>query len=196
MTPDTLDVLREVGHRLRTPLATVHGYASLVEAHALDPRVQPADLAVWAHRIQIETDRLNGLLVDLSRLRAVASGTTRLTNLDLGSVVDDAVREAETQLDQRLSVEKPETLPYHGDATLLTRLAYHLAILGIQRRQGARLRLSVAPDGARLELHLSGGWTPPEHDAWLIFCSQVSEAHAGHLEHTPSGPLAHLGIIA
>src|SRR5919204_4868656 len=168
MTPDTLELLRELGHRLRTPLATVHGYASLVEAHAQDPRVDPADLAVWARRIQVEADRLNGLLVDLSRLRAVVAGTTRPTSLDLHAVLDAGVKRAETELDHPLNVDKPETLLYQGDATLLERLVYHLAILGIQRRQTARLRLVATPDGPRLELHLPAGWTPPPHDVWLI----------------------------
>ena len=198
MTPDTLELLRELGHRLRTPLATVHGYASLVEAHAQDPRVDPADLAVWARRIQVETDRLNGLLIDLSRLRAVATGTTRSTSLDLRALVGEAVQQAETELDHSLNLDESgaQHLPYAGDAALLKRLAYHLAILGIQRRQDATLRLTTSPEGARLELRLAAGWTPPQHDVWLVFCAAVAEAHGGRLEHTANGPVAHLGRVA
>jgi signal transduction histidine kinase len=195
MTPDTLELLRELGHRLRTPLATVHGYASLVEAHALDPRVDPADLVVWARRIQVETDRLNGLLVDLSRMRTLVTGRLRPTSLDLRGLVDEAVRLAETELDHSLDVEYGEDLAYQGDATLLKRLAYHLAILGIQRRQGATLRLTPDPDGVRLELRLAMHWTPPEHDVWVAFCAAIAEAHAGWLEHTADGPVAHLGRV-
>src|SRR5919202_1733190 len=132
MTPDTLDVLREVGHRLRTPLATIHGYASLVEAHAHDPLVLPGALAVGARRIQLEADRLNGLLLDLSRLRAVSAATLRPARLDLRAVVDESVRQAEDELDQTLAFEDGGALSYDGDALLLKRLAYHLAILGLQ----------------------------------------------------------------
>jgi light-regulated signal transduction histidine kinase (bacteriophytochrome) len=192
MTPDTLELLREVGHRLRTPLATVHGYASLLEAHIQDPRVEPADLALWAHRIQLETDRLNSLLVDLSRLRAAVAGTTRPTSLDLRGVVHDAVRQAETELDQTLPFDTGAPLPYAGDATLLNRLAYHLAVLGLQRRQGASLRLTPDARGACLELRLPSGWTPPPHDVWLFFCESVAEAHAGRVEHRPEGPAVYL----
>jgi phospho-acceptor domain-containing protein len=193
MTPDTLELLREVGHRLRTPLATVHGYASLLEAHVQDPRVEPADLALWAHRIQLETDRLNGLLVDLSRLRAAVAGTTRPTSLELRRLVQESVRQAELELDQRLPFEDGEPLIYAGDAALLKRVAYHLAILGLQRR-GAGLYLASEPSGgARLELRLPSGWTPPQHDVWLFFCQSVAEAHAGRLEHSATGPTLYLG---
>ena len=194
MTPETLDLLREVGHRLRTPLATVHGYASLVEAHALDPRIQPSDLAVWAHRIQVETDRLNGLLVDLSRLRAAASGALRTTRLDLRLLVSEAIQQAEAELDQPLAFEPGEPLAYHGDGVLLKRAAYHLSILGLQRRQGASLRLVHEPDGARLELRLAAGWTPPDHDVWLFFCGAIAAAHGGRLDHQPDGPVLRLGV--
>jgi hypothetical protein len=194
MTPETLEFLRHVGHRLRTPLATVHGYASLLEAHAVDPRVQPEDLAVWAKRIQVETDRLNGLLVDLSRLRAAVSGTLRPTPVDLAQLVTEAVKQAETELDQTLTCQPADALPYTGDAALLKRAAYHLAILGLQRRQGATLRLTPVGEGASLELRLASGWTAPEYDVWLFFCGAVAEAHGGQLEHRPDGPALILGV--
>jgi signal transduction histidine kinase len=195
VNPDTLDLLRELSHRLRTPLATIHGYASLVEAHAQDARNDPADVAVWARRIQLETDRLNGLLTDLSRLRALAGGATRPTSLDLQAVVDGAIKQAETELDLPLRAENSASLPYRGDPTLLNRLAYHLAVLGIQRRQTATLRVSSAPDGARLELDRGAAWTPPANDVWLNFCTAVTEAHAGRLDHTPTGLIAYLGTL-
>ena len=194
MTPDTLELLREVGHRLRSPLATVHGYAGLLEAHASDPRVEPADLALWARRIQVETDRLNGLLVDLSRLRNATAGMLRPTRFDLAALVADAVKQAETELDQTLSFQAGAPLPYEGDASLLKRAAYHLALVALKRRQGATMNLTPRADGATLELRLATAWTAPAHDVWLLLCSAVAEAHGGRLEHRADGPALLLGM--
>src|SRR5205823_5530209 len=117
------------------------------------------------------------------------------THFDLRALVAGAIRQAETELDQSLSFPDGEGVTYHGDATLLTRVAYHLAVLGLQRRQGASLMVSSEPDGASVQLVLPGGWTAPAQDVWLEFCATVAAAHAGSLEHRPDGLLLVLGRV-
>jgi len=66
MTPDTLDPLREMRHRLRSPLAIVYGYASLLEAHAAQGTLDETAVVEWARAMQLETERLDALIGELA----------------------------------------------------------------------------------------------------------------------------------
>src|SRR5690242_11231869 len=66
MTEDTLDPLREMRHRLRSPLATVYGYASLLEAHAAQGTLDQATVAEWARQMLFETERLDAMIGELA----------------------------------------------------------------------------------------------------------------------------------
>src|SRR4051812_15019868 len=72
MTLDPHDTFRAARHRLRSPLATVYGYASLLEAHAAQGVLDQADIAEWARKIQHETERLDALIGELSGLPSPA----------------------------------------------------------------------------------------------------------------------------
>jgi signal transduction histidine kinase len=182
MTPETLDLLREVGHRLRSPLATVYGYASLLEANATGDSVEPAELANWARHIQTEVERLDALLGDLSRLRLAASGTLRLGPCDLRDVIRDAAQLARNDFDQLVAIEDGLPVPFVGDAALLRRALYHL----LAHAQGVRL----TDDGMviRVSIELDAPWRQPAPtDAWWQLCSTAISAHHGRLAPTSTG---------
>jgi signal transduction histidine kinase len=182
MTPDTLDLLREVSHRLRSPLATVYGYASLLEANATAASVEPAELANWAHHIQTEIERLDALLVDLSRLRLAASGSPQLALCDLRQVVCAAAQSVRHDFDQHVAIEDGLPVPFVGDAILLTRAIYHLLA------HAHRVRLTDDPIAIRLSIELDAPWRQPAAtDAWWLLCSTVIANHQGHVAPTSSG---------
>jgi signal transduction histidine kinase len=182
MTPETLDLLREVGHRLRSPLATVYGYASLLEANATSEHVAPADLANWAQRIQTEVERLDALLGDLSWLRLAAAGTLQLAPCDLRQIVCDAARAARTDFVQPATVVDGPLVPFVGDANLLTRALYHLLAHALC------VRLTDDLDVIRLSIELDGQWRQPAvTDAWWQLCNTAITAHNGHLTGTSTG---------
>ncbi len=174
-------LLRELSHRLRTPLATIHGYASLLEAHA-DEALDPAKLAGWAGRIQGEIDRATQLLADLSRLRIVLSAGIRPGPLDLRAIALDAVAELAHDLERSLLLEHGPPVPYVGDPLLLRRAVYHLGALALQCGPDVTLRLAAQPPEARVEVAWAAGTADaPAHDPWLLFCRVVARAHAGDL---------------
>ncbi|HET6317650.1 MAG TPA: histidine kinase dimerization/phospho-acceptor domain-containing protein [Chloroflexota bacterium] len=174
MSPETLDLLREVSHRLRSPLATVYGYASLLEAQADDGLVGPAELKEWARKIQDEAERMDALIADLSRLRLASSGELRLVLCD--------VRPMAAQADVTVVDGPPVTLL--ADHKMLGRALYHL----LMRCGSAHIQLRDEPTAVVLDIQLAAPWREPAAcDVWWQFTRAALAAHNGRLTRTSGG---------
>jgi len=168
MSPETLDLFREVSHRLRSPLATVYGYASLLEAQADDGLVGPTELKDWARKIQSEAERMDALIADLSRLRLAMSGELRLVPCDMRLMLDQAGGE--------LEAGPPVTLL--ADHKLLARALYHL----LMRCGSAHIQLRDNTSAVQLDIRLTQPWREPaQTDVWWQLTRAAFAAHNGTL---------------
>lgn len=103
-------LLAAVGHELRTPLATIKGYASTLLQE--DVAWSPEDQSHFLSTISIEADRLAQLvsnLLDLSRLEAGLLAIHR-TPRRLDEIVSDAAHRFR-RIGADLAVELPDDLP-------------------------------------------------------------------------------------
>ncbi|MGW7524435.1 HAMP domain-containing sensor histidine kinase [Streptomyces sp. NPDC054783] len=96
--------IADAGHELRTPLASIAGYAELMNRIAPD--------AAW-HRITAESARMTGLVEDLLLLAGLDAGRPlHAAEADLAAVVAEAVRETRTSgADHVWRLELPATSP-------------------------------------------------------------------------------------
>jgi len=84
------DLVAWVSHDLRTPLA---GLRAMAEALQDGVVADPATVAEYHRRIQVETDRMSGLVDDLFELSRINAGALRLrpSSVPLAEVVSDAI---------------------------------------------------------------------------------------------------------
>ncbi len=182
---ESVAMLRELAHRLRTPLATIHGYASLLEEHVVESS-DAARMADWPRRIQQEVERATDLLTDLSRIRVVSAEGVRAEPTELRGVVEAALARVEEDTERTVSLRGGPPVPYQGDPLLLQRAAYHLATLGLQCGREATLSVSRGDEGAVLAVDWAPPGAPaPPQDPWLLFCRVVAHGHGGALEERP-----------
>ncbi|MEO6318071.1 MAG: HAMP domain-containing sensor histidine kinase [Acidimicrobiales bacterium] len=82
----------DASHELRTPVATIRGYAELYRTGALD---QPAELADAMRRTEQEAVRMGTLVDDLLHLARLDQGRPLdRSPVDLRPLIDDAARDA------------------------------------------------------------------------------------------------------
>ncbi len=83
-------LLADVAHELRNPLATIESYVE-----ALSEGVLPADAENW-EAVRLETARLNRLVNDLQKVSSAEAHQLDLsrTRVELGAVIQDSVRAA------------------------------------------------------------------------------------------------------
>ncbi|MFI5494558.1 sensor histidine kinase [Actinoplanes sp. NPDC051859] len=79
-----------VSHDLRTPLAGLRAMAEALEDRVVDDH---QTVAVYHHRIRLETDRMSQLVDDLFELSRINAGALQLnlSRVSLGDVVSDAI---------------------------------------------------------------------------------------------------------
>ncbi|WP_308198420.1 sensor histidine kinase [Actinomadura terrae] len=148
----------DASHELRTPVATIRGYAELFRRGAAG---RPEDLAKAMARIESEAERM-GVLVDelllLARLdqgRALEHGP-----VDLGALAGDAVADARAVAPEHpVALEGEGPLAVRGDADRLRQvLANLLANVRHHTPEGtpAVVRYGVRDGGAVLEVEDAG----------------------------------------
>ncbi len=188
---ETVGMLRELSHRLRTPLATIQGYASLLEAHADEP-VEPERLVEWTRRIQGEVDRATELLADLSRIRVVLVQGIQPQPVELRAVLEQAIQQVGRESERFLSIEKGGAVECQGDPLLLRRAAYHVVSLGLQASRQLSMRVQRVGPRPQIAVEWSGA-EPSSGDPWLLFCRVVAQAHGGELIAEPGRLVLTLG---
>ncbi|MFJ3664919.1 sensor histidine kinase [Streptomyces sp. NPDC090106] len=133
--------LADAGHELRTPLASIAGYAELMDTGAA--RIAP-DLA-W-RRVSAQSARMTDLVEDLLLLARLDEGRPlERVDVNLGALVAEAVwdaRAAGTGHDWRLALKLEEPAVVTGDPARLTQVVANLL---------ANARTHT-PDGTRIEV--------------------------------------------
>ncbi len=141
-------LLRDVSHELRSPLARLVVALELARARAGDGARGHLD------RVELEAGRLDeliGRLLALVRLEAAEHGA-EAAPLDLAALVRDVAADAdfEARADGRsVMAETPDVLPYHGVAELL-RSALENVVRNAVRftHRGTTVEVRLVTDGA------------------------------------------------
>ncbi len=148
----------DASHELRTPVATIRGYAELFRRGAAH---RPADLADAMHRIEAEATRMGTLVDELLLLARLDEGRPdERTPVDLAEVVARAVEDARAVDPERpiaLDVEGDTVVP--GDGPRLEQVVANLfSNIRAHTPPGApaRVRLRGRPDTVELEVSDSG----------------------------------------
>lgn len=113
------ELASEVAHELRTPLAALR-----LQAASLQYELSPAELAETRRRIEAEAERAGAVLTDLLALaRAsrteLAQAREAMDLADLARRVAAEFGQAALDSGHELSVEAPETCPFHGHPVLM-----------------------------------------------------------------------------
>lgn len=109
-----LELVGDVAHELRTPLATLDGYLEGLEDSVVEPSAE-----TWA-LLRRETDRLRRLVDDLSELWRAEAGQLplRIATIDVADVVREVakrMRPVAMERDIALETAAPVGLPAHAD---------------------------------------------------------------------------------
>lgn len=125
-----VDFVANASHELKTPLASLFGYAETLrdEAAAADPELRARFLGIMTG----EAARMHRLVEDLISLSRIEADKYRLPNaaVDLGALVEGAVEQVRASGGARaddlvVSVE-PGLPPVNGDAAQLSQLLHNL----------------------------------------------------------------------
>jgi len=153
----------DAGHELRTPLASVRGYAELVRR---TPTTNVDEIATSGERIERAADRMSRLVEDLLALAAIDDGAPlELVRVDLREIVGDVVAEAmPTAGDARLVVDEGEPIMIAVDAARLHQAVANLVSNSIaQSPPGGTIRVTCRHESrfARVEVLDEGPGFPP-----------------------------------
>lgn len=158
---DVRRFLAEASHELRTPVATVRGYAELFRRGAAD---DPVELATVMARIESESARIGALVEGMLALATSAVETPAVSmSVSLRALALDAVDAARVRDQQRRwLVADGASVQVRGDASSLRRLVDNLlanvtvhtppgttAVLEVRHDDGLAV-LEVADDGPGL----------------------------------------------
>ncbi|MFC5746440.1 sensor histidine kinase [Actinomadura rugatobispora] len=159
-------------HELRTPLATMR---ASVDVALAKPEPAPPSTVALADRLRTELDRMDGLLEELLVLAQAQHGALADSEpVPLGDLVS-------TSLTARAPAIAARNLTVHdgglqatawtrGSRTLLSRMADNLIDNAVvHNRDGGRIRVAAAADGAtvRLVVETGGPVLDPRHVARL-----------------------------
>jgi two-component system OmpR family sensor kinase len=143
----------DASHELRTPVATIRGYAELYRAGALGAADQLDDAM---RRTEEEAVRMGSLVDDLLHLARLDQGRPlEREDVDLGQVVDDAVRDAlAVEPERRIAatVESPVTVV--GDRARLHQVVANLLANARVHAPGAPIEVRVAEEGDQAVLEV------------------------------------------
>jgi two-component system OmpR family sensor kinase len=160
----------DASHELRTPVATVRGYAELFRRGAAR---RPADLADAMHRIEAEATRMGELIDELLLLARLDQGRPLESEpVDLAEVAREAVHAA-----RAIEPHRPLELTVDGDAVVLgdaPRLrqvvANLLANVRTHTPAGAPASVWVTGAGERVVLEVAdSGPGLADHDRERVF---------------------------
>ncbi|MDQ2649052.1 MAG: HAMP domain-containing histidine kinase, partial [Actinomycetota bacterium] len=142
--------LADASHELRTPVATIRGYAELYRIGALDDR---AELSDAMRRTEQEALRMGDLIEDLLHLaRADQGRPMERAPVDLAVLVADAARDAEaTARDRSITSEVAPTV-VSGDEARLRQVIGNLVGNALVHAPGSPIELRLTTDEGRAVL--------------------------------------------
>lgn len=175
-------LLRELAHRLRGPLATAHGYASLLEAH-LGSHEESLRCVSWAGEIRGEIECISDLLADLARIRTLTHQTLQIDACDVADLVWAAAWAVERDLGRKIEVSVEAHVDCSVDRLVTERLLYHLLCAALQEGSRARIVLGGAPNQpVKIVVSWEPGTARPQNDPWAdLFCQRAATAQGWRL---------------
>lgn len=157
--------IADASHELRTPVATVRGYAELYRAGGLD---DPAQLDDAMRRTHQESERMSRLIGDMLRLAKLDQHSSlRMAPVDLALLARDAAADAcVTHTDRHITSDTDgEPLVIDGDEDLLRQAIANLVDNAILHTdQNASVVVAAHRVGTDVEVLISddGDGMPPE----------------------------------
>jgi len=161
-----MELIGNVAHELRTPLASIKGYME-----GLIDDVLPADLVTF-QQVYREADRLQRLVYDLQELSRVEAGAFELDvqPLSVRSVVAATIARLRPQFEEKkvsLEIELPESLPLiRVDEDRIGQVLLNLVGNALQYTPaGGVVRVQAHHDGRSVRLTMidTGIGIAPEH---------------------------------
>jgi two-component system OmpR family sensor kinase len=156
----------DASHELRTPVATIRGYAELYRTGGLGAA---SDLADAMRRTEEEAMRMGGLVDDLLHLARLDQGRPlEQRPVDLAQLARDAVHDAAALApDRSIAVEAPSTLTVLGDEARLRQVLANAVGNAVVHAPGASVRVRVAEHdgGAVVEVVDDGPGMSPDDAA-------------------------------
>lgn len=136
----------DASHELRTPVATIRGYAELYRVGALS---EPTALDDALRRTEEEAVRMGGLIDDLLHLARLDQGRPLATDpVDLAQLAADAALDAGALAPEReVTVTAPDPVLVRGDDARLRQVVTNLVANALVHAPGAAVRLEVGTDG-------------------------------------------------
>ncbi|TDD36045.1 HAMP domain-containing histidine kinase [Actinomadura sp. KC06] len=157
----------DASHELRTPVATVRGYAELFRRGAAD---RPEDLAKAMRRIESEAERMGRLVDEMLLLARLDQGRPlEREPVDLAALAADAVADAAVvEPDRPLTLEADGPVVVTGDAGRLRQVLDNL-LANVRRHTpagtAATVRVSERDGEAVLEVADEGPGIPADERA-------------------------------
>jgi two-component system phosphate regulon sensor histidine kinase PhoR len=135
-------------HELRTPLAGIMGFVSVLQDDLRDID-NPMALEVMDLILQ-STDRLKGIideLVDFAASQRGANESLNITEVDLNQIFRQSIKVLQQQIEAKgiiCQLETPQPLLIRGDQLILTEVLYHLIENAVKfNKQAGKITIRV-----------------------------------------------------
>lgn len=137
----------DASHELRTPVATIRGYAELYRTGALTERPQLDDAM---RRTEEEALRMGTLVDDLLHLARLDQGRPlQRAPVELGQLVDDVVSDARAvEPDREITTSVAGPMTVLGDGPLLHQVLANLVANALVHAPAAPIEVRVHEDGS------------------------------------------------
>ncbi len=137
--------ISDASHELRTPVASIHGFADLYRNGALTDDIQVADAM---RRIGGESKRIGHLVDDMLLLARLDEGRALETEpVDIGRLLADAALDASaTHPSRQIDIMVPERVHVVGDEPRLRQVVANLVTNALVHAPGATVTLSAMLD--------------------------------------------------
>lgn len=198
------DFIAMITHELRSPIAAIEGYATLLLQHG--SRLSAAQRAHMIGTIQREASRLARLVADALDVARMDAGrfSYDLRPFDLTTLVREAVALAEgTSPQHRITLSMPEgVIVVWGDALRLRQVVDNLLDNAMKYSPDGRsvevtVREDLAAGVAELSVHDDGIGIAPEHQAQIFErFSRVRTPATAHIPGTGLGLYIAARIVA